>query len=138
MLAASDALPLWTAGIFVGLIVSCLIASAAGRGTAGGWAWGLFGPPGWIIAALHDLGDRVSARGERGRIEPRVTTRPTAPIAGPRAARGAGSEPPRGAVFVACESCGFQAALFPRHGCRTPCPDCGKPIEHHSAQEPLD
>lgn len=44
-----------------GAILSCCIAHSAGRGQRT-WAWGLLGPFGWIVAAIHSL-PALPARG---------------------------------------------------------------------------
>ena len=37
------------------LAVSCGIAHAAGKGDRGAWAWGVLGPIGWLVAAIHSV-----------------------------------------------------------------------------------
>ena len=40
----------------VGIPLSCWIADRASGGTfESAWAWGLLGPPGWVIAALRGV-----------------------------------------------------------------------------------
>lgn len=43
----------------LGVPVSCALAHDAGRGAKGVWGWGLFGPVGWIVAALIGVQQRL-------------------------------------------------------------------------------
>lgn len=52
--------PAFWFGVMLGTVVSCVLAKAAGRGAASAW-WGLLGPFGWLIAAIHSTADAPAA-----------------------------------------------------------------------------
>lgn len=96
--------PLVPLGAVLGLVISCLVAQAAGRG-ARTWGWGVAGPPGWIVAAIIGLRDEVAglrkeAR-ERGVGAPRAATVATRP------------EPAMRPVLIACPACGKSISVVP-------------------------
>jgi len=97
----------------VAIPVSCVIAQSVGCG-ARTWAWGLFGPVGWIVAAL--VGVQELLRGSVVEI---------APIE-----QGAKRQ------MAFCPKCGLPMELFPAPGVATPCDACGTAIEGFAASRP--
>ena len=95
----------------VGFVVSLAAAHAAGGGARSAWAWGLFGPVGWIVAALLGVQRRVDAvEAAIGRlaVEPRRAAA-LSPAAGPTrccpACHSANTDP-LGPGRVVCRKCG--------------------------------
>ena len=92
-------------GGVAGLGVSCVLAAMCGRE----WKyalWGLIGPIGWAVAAVHGAEDRLHDR-----------------LARALPAGGAS----RGPTHTAADG----AAGFVEH----PCPSCGKPMRYPTSEE---
>lgn len=96
-------------GVVVGTIASLLIARCAGRGRASA-LWGLVGPIGWIVAAIHSI--EVAAVIPESRAERADSTEASAP---------------RGNC-VACDRCGRRVG-FVSGATEARCPHCRRKVQ---------